>query len=276
MHYHIASTEQVVQMFSEDVISSIKSSAASASTVNVDASSQDMVIDASLLTNTTASVSLVSSSSSGVVGLSSKIAEAAAHLIAVKNEAETRKRRVDDMLRAEEQEALRAAREEARRLAECTVNLEAKRWANKTLVRNFITDSQRIAPDMYPIIQNPPFDSKQPPSLPECDDRFNRLKRKRIYACDTCHNIVGFSSWTHSTSKRAHGEFQGSYFDNSWARSIPGELLMRAYTEKLIDCTWHCSQFCGAAPTGVKDRTTRPMLWRDKQHGSGSKSSRAW
>ena len=146
----------------------------------------------------------------------------------------------------------------------------------RILVRNFITDCQRIAPDMYPIIQNPPFDSKQPPSLPECDDRFNKIKRKRIYACDTCHNIVGFSSWTHSTSKRAHGEFQGSYFDNTWAGSIPGELLMRAYTEKLIDCTWHCSEFCGAAPTGVKDRTTRPMIWRDKQHGSGAKSSRAW
>ncbi len=146
----------------------------------------------------------------------------------------------------------------------------------RILVRDFIADFYRILPDICPIIHNPPFDCKQPPSLRECDDRFNKLKCKRIYACDTCLNLVGFSSWTHSTSKRAHGEFQGSYFDNSWARSIPGELLMRAYTEKLIDCTWHCSEFCGAAPMGVKDRTTRPMLWRDKQHGSGSKSSRAW
>jgi hypothetical protein len=62
MHFHIASTEQVVQMFSEDVISSIKSSAASSSIVNVDASSQAMVIEASLLTKTNASISLVSSS----------------------------------------------------------------------------------------------------------------------------------------------------------------------------------------------------------------------
>jgi hypothetical protein len=287
MHFHIASTKQVVQMFSEDVISSIMSSAASSSIVNVDASSQAMVIEASLLTKTNASISLVSSSSSGVVGLSAKFAEAAAHQIAVKNEEETRKRRIDDMLRAEEQEALRAAGEEARRVAEATVNREAKeaqtkRWAmtvsaaNNTLVRNFITDSQRIAPDKYPIIQNPPFDTMQPPFLPECDDRFNKIKRLRIYACDTCLNLVGFSSWTHSKSSRAHGEFQGSYFDNTWAGSIPGELLMRAYTEKLIDCTWHCSEFCGAAPMGVKDRTTRPMIWRDKQHGSGAKSSRAW
>jgi hypothetical protein len=146
----------------------------------------------------------------------------------------------------------------------------------RILVRNFIADCHRIAPDIDPIIQNPPFDCKQPPSLRECDDRFNKLKCKRIYACDTCHNIVAYRPWTQSSSHHALGEFQGSYFDNSWARSIPAELLRRAYTEKLIDCTWHCSQFCQAAPTGVKDRTRRPMLWRDKQHGSGSMSSRAW
>ena len=254
-------------MFSDDVISSIKSSAASASTVNV---------DASLLTNTTASVSLVSSSSSGVVGLSSKIAEAASHLIAVKNEAETRKRRVDEMLRAEEQEALRAGREDALRLAECTALRKSKRWANERLVRNFITDCQRLKPGVYPKIQNPPFDSMQPPSLPECDDRFNKSKRDRVYACDTCHNIVAFSSWRQNKSNRALGEFQGSYSDNSWAESIPGKLLKRAYTEGLIDCTWHCSQICNAAPTGVKDRTTRPMLWREKNQASGSRSSWSW
>jgi hypothetical protein len=258
MHFHIASTEQVVQMFSDDVIRSIKSSPASSSTANV---------DPSLLTNTPAG---------GVDGLSSKIAEAAAHLIDVKNEAATKKRRVAEMLRAEEQEALRAGREEAFRLAECSAIRKSNRWANKSLVRNFITDCQRIKPGVYPSIQNPPFDSMQPPSLPECDDRFNKSKRQRVYACDTCHNIVAFSSWTQNKSNRALGEFQGSYSDNSWAGSIPGELLKRAYTEGLIDCTWHCSQICNAAPTGVKDRTTRPMLWRDKHQASGSRSSRSW
>jgi hypothetical protein len=292
MHFHIASTQQVVQMFSEVVISSIQRSAARSSNDNVDASSQAVVIEASLLTETNASISIVSSTSSRVVELSAKFAvEAAAHQLAVKNEALTRKRRIADMLRAdeeaEEQEALRAAREDARRVAEASAireakDAETKRWAvavraaNNLLVRNFITDAQRIAPDKNPIIQNPPFDTMRPLFLPECDDRFNKSKRLRIYACDTCHNLVGFSSWTRSKSSRAHGEFQGSYFDNTWADSIPGELLMRAYTSRLIDCTWHCSEFCGAAPMGVKDRTTRPRNWRDKQHGSGAGSSWAW
>jgi hypothetical protein len=138
----------------------------------------------------------------------------------------------------------------------------------RILVRNFIADCHRIAPDKNPLIQNPPYDCKQPPSLRECDDRFNKFKRKRIYACDTCHNIVAYSPWTRISCTYAQGEFQGSYVDSSWARSIPTELLERAYTEKLIDCTWHCSQFCQAAPTGVKDRISRPMLWRDRQHGS--------
>ena len=153
MHFHIASTQQVVQMFSEVVISSIQSSAARSSNDNVDASSQAMVIEASLLTETNASISIVSSASSRVVELSAKFAmEAAAHQLAVKNEALTRKRRIADMMRAdeeaEEQEALRAASEEAHRVAEARAISEAKeaetkrfavadRVANHMLVRTF-------------------------------------------------------------------------------------------------------------------------------------------
>ena len=177
----------------------------------------------------------------------------------------------------DEQEALRAAREATAiresRIAQSELWAVAARAANNVLLRNFITDAHQISPAKKPILQDPPFDTPRPLFLPECDDRFNKSKRLRIYACDTCPNLVGFSSWTRSKSLRAHGEFQGSYFDSTWANSIPGELLMRAYTSRLIDCTWHCSEFCGAAPMGVKDRTTRPMNWRDKDHGSRAGSS---
>jgi hypothetical protein len=258
MHFHIASTEQVVQMFSDDVIRSITSLPASSSAANV---------VPSLLTNT---------SPGGVAGLSLKIAEEAAHMIDVQSVAATKKRRVDEMLRAEAQESLRAGRDNALRLQDRTSLRQSKRWANDRLVRNFLADCQSFKPGVNPMIQNPPFDSMQPPSLHECDDRFNKEKKKRVYACDTCHNIVPFSTWNKNKSYRALGEFQGSYSDTSWNGSIPGELLKRAYTEGLIDCTWHCSQFCNAAPTGAKDRTTRPMLYRAKKQASGSSSSWSW
>ena len=125
-------------------------------------------------------------------------------------------------------------------------------------------------PGKNPILQDPPFDTPRPPFLPDCDDRFNKCKRLRVYACDTCPNLVSFSSWTRSNSLRAHGEYQGSYFDSTWAGSIPGELLMRAYTSRLIDCTWRCSEFCGAPPMGVKDRETRTTNWRAKNSRQSS------
>ena len=48
MHFHIASTQQVVEMFSECVISDIQSTAAETSNYNVAASSQDVVIETSI------------------------------------------------------------------------------------------------------------------------------------------------------------------------------------------------------------------------------------
>jgi hypothetical protein len=89
------------------------------------------VLEASLLTETNASISIVSSTSIRVVVLSAKFAvEAAAHQLAVKNEALTRKRRIADVLRAdeeaEEQEALSAAKEEARPVAEASAIRETK------------------------------------------------------------------------------------------------------------------------------------------------------
>jgi hypothetical protein len=258
MHFHIASTEQVVQMFSDDVIRSITCLPASSSTANV---------VPSLLTDT---------SPGGVIGLSLKIAEEAARMVDVQCVAATKKRSVDEMLRADEQESVRAGREDELRLQDRNRLRQSKRSANDLLVFNFLADCQNEKPGGYPIIQNPPFDSMQPPSLHECDDRFNKVKKLRVYVCDTCDNIVTFSTWNKNKSYRELGEFQGSYSDTSWAGSIPGEFLKRAYTEGLIDCTWHCSQFCHAAPTGAKDRTTRPMLYRAMRQDSGSKSSWSW
>jgi hypothetical protein len=308
MHFHTSSTQQVVQMFSEVVISSIQSSAAgpedassqdvvigsmqSSSAGHDDASSQAVVIEASLLTERMASSSIVSSESRRGVALSAKFAAEAEHLLAVQNERLSRKKRgIADMLRAdeeaEEQEALRAASEEARRVEEARAISEAKeaetrrfavadRVANHMLVRTFFEDAHRIAPGKSPMIQNPPFETPLPLFLPECDDRFNKKKRLRVYACDTCPNLVSYSSWTRCNSSRALGEFQGSYFDNTWQDSIPGELMKRAYESRLIDCTWSCSEFCGAPPTGVKDRTTRTQNWQRKQQDSRAGSSRSW
>jgi hypothetical protein len=258
MHFHIASTEQVVQMYSDDVIRSITSLPASSSSANV---------VPSLLADT---------SPGRVLELSLKMAEEAARMVDLKCVAATKKRSVDEMLRADEQESVRAGREDELRLQERNRLRQSKRQANDMLVWNFLVDCQNAKPGGHPIIQNPPFDSMQPPSLADCDDRFNKVKKLRVYVCDTCENIVTFSTWKKNKVSRELGEFQGSYSDTSWAGSIPGEFLKRAYTEGLIDCTWHCSQFCHAVPTGVKDRTTRTKLWRAMRQDSGSRSSWFW
>ena len=115
-----------------------------------------------------------------------------------------------------------------------------------------------VTTQVEPQIQIPPFRTKGPGSLPDGDDRFNKNKAQRIYACDSCGNLVCYNSWENYTGSKARGEFQGSYIDHSWANNLPCELVVRAYNEGLIDCTWECTQVCGALPTGVTDRTSRP------------------
>jgi hypothetical protein len=258
MHFHIASTEQVVQMFSGDVIRSITALPASSSSANVVPSV------------------LADSSPARDLELSLKIAEEAARMDDLKCVAATKKRSVDDMLRADEEERVRAGQEDVLRLEERDRLRQSKRQAKDRLVWNFLADLQNAKPGWHPIIQNPPFDSMQPLSLHDCDDRFNQFKKQRVYVCDTCGHIVTFSTWKKNKVSRELGEFQGSYSDTSWKGSIPGEFLKRAYTEGLIDCTWHCTQFCLADPTGVKDRTTRTRLWRATRQDSGSRSSSFW
>jgi hypothetical protein len=206
---------------------------------------------------------------------------------------------VEEARRKAEDEANRRAEEtEARRTAEAAKRkdeVEAQRRAEEEekahlKVHAFLTDARRIAEKrkanlkegqlpVEPKIQIPPLSTKRPRYLPEGDDRFNKVKVRRTYGCDSCGNLVSFSSWKRHTGERAKGEFQGSYKDNSWAGNVPGELIVRAYNEGLIDCTWQCTQFCDASPTGVKDRTSRPEQWR-KTHqggaGSGGPSSSKW
>lgn len=123
--------------------------------------------------------------------------------------------------------------------------------------------NQRPFEAKEPQIQIPPYELKRPQTLPAGDDRFNKIKTKRTYACDSCGNLVGYSSWTRQTGSRALGEFQGSYVDHSWAGNVPPQMIERAYNEGLIDCTWFCTYWCDAPATGVKDRSSRPAQWRE-------------
>jgi hypothetical protein len=203
-------------------------------------------------------------------------------------EAKHRAEKEEARRRAEEEAARRAEEAEARRTAE-----ESKRTAEEVekrkkvedeetqlIVNAFLSDARKNwaakSPQLQvePQIQIPPFQTMRPPFLPDGDDRFNKSKTQRTYACDSCGNLVSFSSWKRCKSLRAHGEFQGSYIDKSWAINVPGELMVRAYNERLIDCTWQCTQFCKAAPTGVKDRTSRTEQWRATKQSGAARSSR--
>ena len=194
----------------------------------------------------------------------------------------------EEARRKAEDEANRKAEEaEARHKAEVAkrkVEEEAKRMAEKEeeaqlKVQAFLTDARRVqAKEPRRVqgkksqIQMPPFETKRPRCLPDGDDRFNKSKVERTYGCDSCGNLVSFSSWKRDTGSRAQGEFQGSYIDKSWAGKIPGEMLVRAYNEGLIDCSWQCTQFCNAPQTGVKERASRPEKWRKTNEGGAGSS----
>ena len=112
------------------------------------------------------------------------------------------------------------------------------------------------------VLQEPPYSLPAPRKRPPEDNRFEYRKNSRVYACDGCGNLVPFSSWSRDTGSRSRGEFQGSYVDHSWARSMPPSVTERGHLAGLINCTWYCTQVCGAKPTGVKNRTLRPAIWR--------------
>ena len=86
------------------------------------------------------------------------------------------------------------------------------------------------------------------------DNRFEKVKSWRTYQCDSCGHWVYFRSKTWKTGYGADADFRGSYRDHSWAESLPPHLMKDAWELGLIDCMWLCSEYCGAAVTGQKDR----------------------
>ena len=116
-----------------------------------------------------------------------------------------------------------------------------------------------------------------PHRMPRCfkpgDHRF-RNKTERTYACDTCGQLVTYSSQTRGTGSRSQCDFLGAYRDNSW-RQFPGECQQRAWELALIDCTWFCHAECGGGITGSRsfaDRQLRTMKYREAQ----AKKARRW
>ena len=116
---------------------------------------------------------------------------------------------------------------------------------------------------LKPVIHNPPLETRAPMFIN--DQRFAARQRDKIFVCDGCQYVVYYSSVKRNTGSRACYTFAGSYVDNSWALTIPGECLHEAWTHGIIDCTWHCSLVCKAPVTGAgKDRYTRPAKWRQR------------
>ena len=114
---------------------------------------------------------------------------------------------------------------------------------------------------LKPVIQNPPLKNRTPMFIN--DQRFAARQRDKVFVCDSCQYVVYYSSVKRNTGSRACYTFAGSYVDNSWALTIPGECLQQAWAHGIIDCTWHCSLVCKAPVTGAgKDRYTRPAKWR--------------
>ena len=128
---------------------------------------------------------------------------------------------------------------------------------DKAVVKSFLDRAQKVweskgKPDVVPQIQNPPFPTRMPGYLAHGDNRFEKNKFDRLYACDGCGVLVGYNSGTRQTGSRAKAnfEFGGSYVDQTWAENVPEELQCHAYEARLIDFTWYCSQWCDAPTTG--------------------------
>ena len=116
-----------------------------------------------------------------------------------------------------------------------------------------------------------PHFRKSPMALPPGDDRFNHVKKKRVYACDGCGELVGFSSGNQGAK-----DFLGSYADQSW-KNLEMILQREAYELGLIDARWFCEKVCGAQPTGDSKikRTPLPKARKLWSAGYGSHRSRS-
>ncbi len=127
-------------------------------------------------------------------------------------------------------------------------------------IQTFISKAKALAKDRKkpePVLLAR-YTHRTPSKLPEGDDRFNRKKTLRIFACDGCGQLIGLSRASLGTGWRFYGDFLGAYADHSW-KDLPAELQEEAWRLGLIDATWKCHGYCDGGITGAnKDRTTRP------------------
>ena len=115
------------------------------------------------------------------------------------------------------------------------------------------------------------YPHRTPSKFQKGDDRFQRKKTERIYACDSCAQLIIYSRASRGTGYRVDGDFQGAYTDHSW-KDLPGELQEEAWNLGLIDCTWYCNGYCdGGITGGGKDRRSRTALHREQL-----KKARSW
>ena len=114
-----------------------------------------------------------------------------------------------------------------------------------------------------------------PEYLPEDDDRFNVIKKERVFICDTldCGQKVRFSSALKETvCKRWECEFVGSFFCQDWD-DLPAWLRREAWEKRFINATWHCAHICGAKTTLNEEqrqrRQDRILRWQQEQAEAG-------
>ena len=137
---------------------------------------------------------------------------------------------------------------------------------------NFISNAKALA-----VSRNKPetvfvrYPHRTPSKLQKGDDRFQGKKTERMYACDSCGQLISYSRASRGTGYRADGDFPGAYTDHSW-KDLPIELQEEAWNLGLIDCTWYCNAYCdGGITGGGKDRRSRTA-----PHRAQCKKARSW
>jgi hypothetical protein len=256
IHFSVESTKLVVEMYSECVITHMSSQARSSRDNTADAPHMDVQEEQAKRNK----------DNDAKRRRDDKSQELRLHASALKSARD----KETNAKRQRTEQAKQAAIENNRLKTASFIHAVGLLWDNKDPWK----DHKKLVTEIN--IQQPPFTTPTPQTFPDGDDRFQRRKKDRVYGCDGCSNLVGFSKWSTNYGNRALGEFQGSYVDSSWADDIPGEILERAHKEGFIDCTWYCTEVCKAAPTGVKNRSDRTQQWRAQQSSKEWKSGRAW
>ena len=119
---------------------------------------------------------------------------------------------------------------------------------------------------------------RTPAEFKDGDDRFNKKGTDRVYACDFCGMLVGYSRYHTNGFYRADATFMGSYCDSSW-KDLPGEFREEAWKLGLIDASWFCTTICKNPPTGMgKDprRLVRSQNWAKSQASTQKRSKPAY